>query len=305
MTRWISYAHPGGPDRVGVERGGEIRGLDPGESLLGLLQGGAGALAAAARRALETPAETVRLDDVRIRPLLTPPSLRDSMCFHQHIRNCRPAENEPRHQQYPIFYFSNPQSVIGARDEVRISPESRKFDYELEVGAVIGTTGENLSPAEAEAAIAGYTVFCDWSARDLQRERLVMIKGKDGATTLGPVMVTGDEIEHRRSAKGFDLAMTVTLNGTPFSAGNWSTISWSFADIVSYVSRGTRLVPGDVIGSGTVGWGCLLEYDISDPGRFPGWLTPGDRVELEIELIGRLEHTIAAPLPWHPLSSGC
>jgi 2-keto-4-pentenoate hydratase/2-oxohepta-3-ene-1,7-dioic acid hydratase in catechol pathway len=132
-----------------------------------------------------------------------------------------------------------------------------------------------------------------------------MIKGKDGATTLGPVMVTGDEIEHRRSAKGFDLAMTVTLNGTPFSAGNWSTISWSFADIVSYVSRGTRLVPGDVIGSGTVGWGCLLEYDISDPGRFPGWLTPGDRVELEIELIGRLEHTIAAPLPWHPLSSGC
>jgi hypothetical protein len=154
MTRWISYAHPGGPDRVGVERGGEIRGLDPGESLLGLLQGGAGALAAAARRALETPAETVRLDDVRIRPLLTPPSLRDSMCFHQHIRNCRPAENEPRHQQYPIFYFSNPQSVIGARDEVRISPESRKFDYELEVGAVIGTTGENLSPAGLTPAAA-------------------------------------------------------------------------------------------------------------------------------------------------------
>lgn len=304
MTRWISYANADGVPRVGVERGGDIFGLNPSESLLGLLQGGSDFLSAAARRAVEAPVEVVPLDQVTIRPLLTPPSLRDSMCFHEHIRNCRPTEVEPRHQQYPIFYFSNPQSVVGARDEVRISPESRKFDYELEVGAVIGVAGENLTPEQAEASIAGYTIFCDWSARDLQRERLVMIKGKDGATTLGPVLVTKDEIEHRRSDKGFDLAMTVTRNGTPFSAGNWSTIDWSFADIVSYASRGTRLVPGDVIGSGTVGWGCLLEYDITAPDRFPGWLTPGDRVEFEVELIGRLDHTIVAPLPWHPLSSG-
>ena len=132
-----------------------------------------------------------------------------------------------------------------------------------------------------------------------------MIKGKDGATTLGPVLVTRDEIEHRRKGKGFDLAMSVALNGIPFTEGNWSSIDWSFGDIVSYVSRGTRLVPGDVIGSGTVGWGCLLEHDISAPERFPGWLRPGDRVELEVELIGRLDHTIAPALPWHPLSSGC
>jgi 2-keto-4-pentenoate hydratase/2-oxohepta-3-ene-1,7-dioic acid hydratase in catechol pathway len=301
MTRWISYAHGDG-DRVGVVRDGTIFGLKPGASLRGLLE--SGVLDDAARRAVQSPFETLPLSDVQIRPLLIPPSLRDSMCFHQHIRNCRPTEVEPRHQHYPIFYFSNPQSIIGARDQVRISPESLKFDYELEVGAIIGTAAENMSPEQAEASIAGYTVFCDWSARDLQRERLVMIKGKDGATTLGPVMVTKDEIEHRRSSKGFDLAMTVTLNGTPFSAGNWSTIDWSFADIVSYVSRGTRLVPGDVIGSGTVGWGCLLEYEISAPDRFPGWLQPGDHVELEVELIGRLEHTIAGPLPWHPLSSG-
>lgn len=305
MSRFITYAHPGGPDRLGVLRDDRIHGLDQGTTLLAVLASGPGGLAAAARRAADTPAETVSLDDVRIRPLLVPPSLRDAMCFHEHIRHCRPTENEPRHRQYPVFYFTNPQSVIGSRDDVRISPESEKFDYELEVGAVIGTAGENLSPDEAEAAIAGYTVFCDWSARDLQRERLVMIKGKDGATTLGPVLVTKDEIEHRRRAKGFDLAMTVRLNGTPFSAGNWSTIDWSFADIVSYVSRGTRLVPGDVIGSGTVGWGCLLEHAISAPDRFPGWLQPGDRVELEIESIGRLDHTIAEPLPWHPLSSGC
>ena len=304
MTRWISYAHADGVARVGVERDGTIFGLAPEESLHGLLATGPDAMAAAARRAVEAPVDVAQVDEVTIRPLLTPPSLRDSMCFHQHIRNCRPTEVEPRHQQYPIFYFSNPQSVVGARDEVRISPESRKFDYELEVGAVIGVGGENLTPEQAEASIAGYTIFCDWSARDLQRERLVMIKGKDGATTLGPVLVTKDEIEHRRAGKGFDLAMTVTRNGAPFSAGNWSTIDWAFADIVSYASRGTRLVPGDVIGSGTVGWGCLLEYDISAPERFPGWLTPGDRVEFEVELIGRLDHTIAAPLPWHPLSSG-
>ncbi|MPQ96502.1 hypothetical protein GB931_00910 [Modestobacter sp. I12A-02628] len=300
MTRWMSYSHADGVERVGIERDGVVSGLAPGETMLGLLQ--AGALEEAAGR---PASETVAVADVRVLPLLVPPSLRDSMCFHEHIRNCRPTEVEPRHEQWPIFYFQNPQSVVGAHDEVRISPESAKFDYELEVGAVIGRAGENMTPEQAEASIAGYTVFCDWSARDLQRERLVMIKGKDGATTLGPVLVTADELEHRRSGKGFDLAMTVTLGGTPFSAGNWSSIDWSFADIVSYASRGTRLVPGDVIGSGTVGWGCLLEHDISAPDRFPGWLQPGDRVELEVELIGRLDHTIAAPLPFHPLSSGC
>jgi len=299
VTRWISYAHADGPDRVGIERDGVISGLAPGVTLLGLLQSGELEEAAGWE-----PVDTVALADVRVRPLLTPPSIRDSMCFHEHIRHCRPTEVEPRHEQWPIFYFGNPQSVIGAHDDVRISPESEKFDYELEVGAVIGTAGENMSPVEAEASIVGYTIFCDWSARDLQRERLVMIKGKDGATTLGPVLVTRDELEPRRSGKGFDLAMTVTRNGELFSSGNWSTINWSFADIVSYVSRGTKLVPGDVIGSGTVGWGCLLEYDISAPERFPGWLKPGDRMELEVDLIGRLDQTIAEPLPWHALSSG-
>jgi 2-keto-4-pentenoate hydratase/2-oxohepta-3-ene-1,7-dioic acid hydratase in catechol pathway len=146
MTRWISYAHGEG-DRVGVVRDGTIFGLKPGASLRGMLE--SGALDDAARRAVEWPFETAPLADVQIRPLLIPPSLRDSMCFHQHIRNCRPTEVEPRHQQYPIFYFSNPQSIIGARDQVRISPESRKFDYELEVGAIIGTAGENMSPQQA------------------------------------------------------------------------------------------------------------------------------------------------------------
>ena len=306
MTRWITYAHDSSPgvDRVGVLKDSTISGLAVGTTLLGLLEQGPEAMELAAARARAEPAERVALDDAHIRPLLTPPSLRDSMCFHEHIRNCRPTEVEPRHEQWPIFYFTNPQAVVGARDDVRISPECEKFDYELEIGAVIGVAGENLSPAEAEEAIIGYTIFCDWSARDLQRERLVMIKGKDGATTLGPTLVTKDEIEHRRSGKGFDLAMTVVLNGKPFSAGSWDTINWSFGDIVSYVSRGTRVVPGDVIGSGTVGWGCLLEHDISAPERFPGWLRPGDRVELEVELLGRLDHTIAEPTSWHPLSSG-
>ncbi|MFE2715289.1 fumarylacetoacetate hydrolase family protein [Streptomyces mirabilis] len=305
MTRWITYAGPAGQDRAGIVLDGIVHGLEDGLSLRGLLEeGGAAALAAAAEAAAQAPVETVPYDDAVIRPLLRPPALRDAMCFNEHIRNCRPGELDPRHSRYPYFWFGNPAAILGARDDVRIFPESEKFDYELEIGAVIGTEGENLSPEEAEAAIVGYTVFCDWSARDLQRERLVAIKGKDGATTLGPVMVTKDEIEHRRAGKGFDLAMSVTRNGEVFTTGNWSSIDWSFGDIVSYVSRGTRIVPGDVIGSGTVGWGCLLEHAVSAPDTFPGWLKPGDRVELEVELIGRLQHRITEPVPWHPLSSG-
>lgn len=301
MSRWMTYDNGAG-DRVGLVEGETILGLPEGETLLGLIQ--ADDLEGAAQRARETPAETVAVANVKILPLLTPPALRDAMCFHEHIRNCRPHENDERHSQYPFFWFGNPHAIVGAHDEVRVPPESQKFDYELEVGAVIGRSGENLSPEEAEDAIVGYTIFCDWSARDLQRERLVTIKGKDGATTLGPVLVTKDELEDRRAGKSYDLDMVVRRNGEVFTRGNWSTINWSFGDIVSYVSRGARIAAGDVIGSGTVGWGCLLEWDISAQDRFPGWLKPGDRVELEIERIGTLDHTIAEPVDWHPLSSG-
>ena len=139
--------------------------------------------------------------------------MRDSMCFHEHIRNVLgSADIDKRHTSYPVFYFSNPASVVGPLDDVAVSPGCEQFDYELEVAAVIGKAGTNIAPQDAASHIAGYTIYCDWSARDLQMDEMTLglgpAKGKDGATTLGPVLVTG-----RRKGKGFDLAMTVAING--------------------------------------------------------------------------------------------
>jgi 2-keto-4-pentenoate hydratase/2-oxohepta-3-ene-1,7-dioic acid hydratase in catechol pathway len=305
MTRWLAYANrTGGAERVGLVMEDNVHGVEPGPTLGGLIAAGEPALAAAARRATEAPAEVVPLADVEILPLLKPPVLRDAMSFHEHIRNCFPGSWDERHEKWPYFWIGNASTVIGAKDDVHLYPETSKFDYELEVGAVLGRGGMNLSADDAEDAILGYTIFCDWSARDLQFDRPAMIKGKDGATTLGPFLVTKDEIENRRSGLGFDISMTVRRNGTQFTQGNWSSINWSFPDVVSYASRGATLMPGDVIGSGTVGWGCLLEHERADPENFPGWLVAGDRLEFEIEGLGKLEHTILPAIPVPKLSNG-
>lgn len=181
---------------------------------------------------------------------------------------------DQRHLEVPGFYFSNAAAVIGPHDDVAISPGSEMFDFELEVAAVIGTPGSSIPREKAEEHIAGYLIFCDWSARDLQiQERALQLgpaKGKDGANSLGPMLVTPDEIAHLRSGEGFDLAMTAHVNGELVSEGRWSTIDWGFADIIAYASRGTRLRPGDVIGSGTVASGCLFEHFALDPAGFRG-----------------------------------
>ncbi len=306
--RFATYEAAGGRDRVGVLSGGTLHGLDTDKSLVELLAAGSNALTAAGTDALNKPHETIAWDSARIKGLLHPPSMRDSMCFHEHIRNARGSDIDERHRRYPAFYFSNPASVIGPYDDVSISPGCEQFDYELEVAAVIGTAGSNIRPQDAAKHIAGYTIYCDWSARDVQMDEMTVglgpAKGKDGATTLGPVLVTADELEPYRKGKGFNLAMTVAINGQPFSAGNWSTIDWSFDDVIAYTSRGTHLVPGDVLGSGTVGRGCLLEHFRMDLAGFRGWLTPGDEVVLEVEKIGQLRQKVVPPVERHPLSSG-
>ncbi|MHA6783063.1 fumarylacetoacetate hydrolase family protein [Pseudonocardia saturnea] len=201
-----------------------------------------------------------------------------------------------------MFYFSNPAAVRGPGDEIPLSPGYR-FDYEVEVAAVIGRAGSDLRPDQAERHIAGYTVLCDWSARDLQAVEAPMgfgpVKGKDGATSLGPVLVTPDELEPYRNGRGFDLAMSATVNGHPVGGGTWADIHWSFGQMLAYASRGTQLVPGDVIGSGTVGNGCLLERS-DRPDAHP-WLRPGDVVDTTVEGIGTLtgrivEGTAVVPL---------
>ena len=246
-----------------------------------------------------------------LRAPFQPRTLRDCIGFLQHLRNCQGGVDMPlsqRHLEVPGFYFSNAGAVTGPRDDIPVPPGCRWFDFELEVAAVIGTPGTSIPREKAEDHIAGYLVYCDWSARDLQiEERALQLgpaKGKDGANSLGPMLVTPDEIAHRRSGEAFDLAMTVSVNGEHVGGGTWSSIDWSFADIVAYASRGTQLRPGDVIGSGTVPTGCLFEHYAMDPEHFRGWLAPGDEVVLAVEELGELRHRIVAGPAVNPLRTG-
>lgn len=306
--RWITFADPAG-DRVGLVTDDGVHPLEPGTTLLGLLDEGPDAMASAAAQAHASSA--VPFDDLVLRAPFQPRTLRDCIGFLQHLRNCQGGVDMPlsqRHLEVPSFYFSNAGAVTGPRDDIPVPPGCRWFDFELEVAAVIGTAGTSIPREKAEDHIVGYLVYCDWSARDLQiEERALQLgpaKGKDGANSIGPMLVTADEIAHRRSGEAFDLAMTVSVNGEHVGGGRWSSIDWSFADIVAYASRGTRLRPGDVIGSGTVPTGCLFEHFAMDPEHFRGWLQPGDEVVLAIEELGELRHRIVEGDAVNPLRTG-
>jgi fumarylacetoacetate (FAA) hydrolase len=219
------------------------------------------------------------LGSVRLRaPVPYPPSVRDFYAFERHVataRSRRGLEVPPEWYEAPVFYFSNPAAIAGPNDVVRFPPESVERDYELEAAAVIGFDGR----------IAGFTIMNDWSARDVQRTEMAVglgpAKGKDFATSLGPVLVTPDELGDLR------LEMVARVNGEERSRGNLAEMHWRWRDIVAHAARNTRLLPGDVLGSGTVGGGCILEHG---DGR---WLRSGDVVELEIERIGVLRNTVA------------
>ncbi len=307
--RWVTYRSPSdGSQRPGLLRGGRVHGLEVGETLLGLI-GSEGGLPAAAQRAGADAAEVVELADVRLcAPIPQPPSVRDFLSFEEHLRNAVRAlgrEKVPEvWYEQPVFYFTNPAAVRGPDEEIPISPGCAQFDYEVEVAAVVGRVGSDLSPAEAESHIAGYTIFCDWSARDVQaRESTIGLgpaKGKDGATSIGPALVTPDELDPYRSGKGYRLAMRAAVNGQDLGGGSWADIHWSFGQMLAYASRGTELRPGDVIGSGTVGTGCLLELSgLHGSDRYP-WLQAGDEVTVEVEQLGALTGRIvagSAPVP--------
>jgi fumarylacetoacetate (FAA) hydrolase len=210
-------------------------------------------------------------------PVTRPPSVRDFYAFERHVQTARAQrglEMAPEWYQLPVFYFSNPAAVNGPEDEVLFPPDSSAWDYELEAAAVIGAGGR----------IAGFTVMNDWSARDLQKMEMAVglgpAKGKDFATSLGPVLVTPDELGDLR------LEMVARVNGEERSRGNLGDIHWPWEDLAAHAARNTRLSAGDVLGSGTVGTGCILEHG---DGR---WLRPGDVVELEIERIGVLRNVV-------------
>ena len=296
--RWVTYRSPSaGAPRAGLESGGRILGLRSPERLLDLLGDDGETLARAAESATVDPLDVIAYDTAELlAPVPQPPSVRDFMAFEAHVRNARGGSVDPGWYELPVFYFSNPASIHGPRDPVGVPPLTTQFDYELEVAAVVGRGGRDLDPATAEAHIAGYTIFCDWSSRDLQfREMTQMLgpaKGKDSATTLGPMLVTPDELEPHRGGNAYRLAMRASVNGVGYSSGDMGDIHWTFGELLAYASRGTRVVPGDVIGSGTVGSGCILELSRVHGGdRYP-WLAPGDRVRLEIEQLGAIDTTI-------------
>jgi 2-keto-4-pentenoate hydratase/2-oxohepta-3-ene-1,7-dioic acid hydratase in catechol pathway len=307
--RWVTYASPAlGADRPGLVREDMIHGLGDPPTLLALLRDDA-TLRGPAERALASPLEIVPLSSAQLRaPVPVPPSIRDFMAFESHVANSRRRlgqEVDPDWYELPVFYFTNPSAVCGPYDDVAVSPGSSQFDYELEIAAVVGRPGTNLSPAQAESHIAGYMVMCDWSARDLQlremRQLLGPAKGKDSATSLGPVLVTPDELESRRQGRAFDLQMTASVNGVPYSSGNLAELYWSFGQMLAYASRGTSVEIGDVFGSGTVGSGCILELSgLHGTERYP-WLHPGDEVRLEVEALGAIVARIAVAAPVVPL----
>ena len=308
--RWATYRSPAdGQEHAALVLDGLLHALPAGEPLIDLVADSGRSLKAASQRALRSPFEVVAEDDVRLlAPVPRPPSFRDFMAFENHYVNTRRGLGlavEPVFYEQPCFYFSNPAAVIGPDADVPMAPGSAQFDFELEVGVVIGHAGANLAPDEAEAHIAGYTILCDWSARDLQATETSFgtgpAKGKDTATSLGPYMVTPDELQPFRRGRGFDLKMTAKVNGVPYSAGNWSSIYWDVPQLIAFASRGTELRSGDVVGTGTVDTGSIMELAaVHGSERYP-WLLPGDEVVLEVEQLGTVRGRIKAGAEVIPL----
>lgn len=285
----------------------------PGVSSLAALLGACGGLPElleAGAAMLDVPPGP-NVSEVRLLPPLEPPTVRDFVTFEEHVEGVRRSidGNAGVPEQWyaaPTFYFTNPYAVYGPHDDIPVPPGSRVLDFELEVAAVIGTEGRDLTPEQAREHIVGYTVFNDWSARDLQSAEMKVnlgpCKGKDTATTLGPYLVTADEFEKYRDPDGFlRLALTASVNGEVVGEDLMSNMSWTFEEMVAYASRGTWVRPGDVLGSGTCGnGGCLAELWGVRGRQDPPPLGPGDTVTLTVEGIGSVSNTVVAgpdPLP--------
>lgn len=226
-------------------------------------------------------------------------SIRDFYAFEQHVKTCRQhrgLDMLPQWYQVPVFYFSNPVCVIGDGESVAAPHGSLALDYELELACVVGKVACDLpSDDSAMDCLAGFTIMNDWSARDIQRVEMAVglgpSKSKDFATSLGPKLVPFEELRDCYRNGRLHLEMTATVNGKEYSRGNAGSMFWTWPQILAHASRDTELRPGDVLGSGTVGTGCILELT---PEAVGGWLKPGDVVELTIERIGTLRNTVVA-----------
>ncbi len=245
-------------------------------------------------------------------PVPNPTSCRDGYAFRQHVaaaRRNRKVDMIAEFDQYPIFYFTNHNAIQGPGDIVCMPDHFQKLDFELEASVVLCKKGRNIKASEADKYIAGYMIMNDMSARTLQMEEMLLnlgpAKGKDFSTVIGPVLVTPDELEAYKipakpnhTGNNYNLGMKCWVNGVQVSEGNMGDMDWTFAEIIERCAYGADVLPGDVIGSGTVGTGCFLELNgtglLNDPNYKVQWLQPGDVVEMEIDGLGKLSNTIVA-----------
>jgi len=275
------------------------------------------ALMPVARALLARPGPLLDPDGVTLlAPVPRPVAMRDGYAFRQHVataRRNRGLEMIPEFDLFPVTYFTNHQAVIGPGPLEVLEHHLARLDYELELAVVTGRPLRDCTLEEADAAIFGYMIMNDWSARGLQMEEMKLslgpCKGKDFATGLGPWLVTPDELPLEATAQGRVLRarMTCAVNGQLLSDGEAGSMNWTFAQILQRTAYGVRLSPGEVLGSGTVGTGCLLELNgskITDD----LWLRPGDVVTMEVEGLGRLENTVVQgqgpELPFTLVSQG-
>ncbi|MFC8797791.1 fumarylacetoacetate hydrolase family protein [Promicromonospora sp. NPDC057138] len=304
MVRITRWRHEG-VERGGFVHDGAVFALPGRDPVNDLLEAGLSATLRIADNTLGAAAGH-HLADVDLLPPLQPRSIRDFVTFEEHVegivrRMSDQAVVVDEWYQAPTFYFTNPHTVRATDEQIGIPAGCQELDYEAEVGIVIGrmpgSSGTNLDYDDAQAHIFGLTVLNDWSARDLQlREMRVGLgpcKGKDFATTLGPWIVTADEFAPRFTDDGFlPLAMRVRVNGHEYGSDLLSNMGWPLSDLVRYASADSRVVPGDVLGTGTCGRGCLAELWGRKGDLTPPPLVPGDVVEVEVEGIGTIRNSI-------------
>jgi fumarylacetoacetate (FAA) hydrolase len=253
---------------------------------------------------------TTLADAALLPPIPFPASCRDAYAFRQHVeaaRRNRKMDMIPEFDQFPVFYFTNHNSIQGPGEIVCMPDHFKQLDFELEAAIVICKPGKNIPAADADAYIGGLMIMNDISARTLQMEEMRLnlgpAKGKDFATIIGPMLVTLDELEayeipcpENHTGKAWNLTMTCAINGIQVSKGNMQEMTWTFAEIIERCSYGTQLFAGDIIGSGTVGTGCFLELNgsgkLTDDQYQEQWLKEGDVIEMEIEGLGKLTNTI-------------
>lgn len=309
--RWACFENKGSR-QIGLVIDDAVHALEPHKTLLSLLGDDGEMLERAGDDARNNPRAVLPLASLTLLPPIPePPTVRDFYAFEQHARAGRKSRGQELPEEWyqiPVFYFTNPAALIGDGAPVALPPGCAMLDYEVEVAAIIGRGGSDIAPRDADRHIIGYTILNDWSARDLQRKEMKLglgpAKAKDFASTMGPFLVTADEIAPYRKGAAFDLSMTAAVNGVEYTRGNLADIHWSFEEMLAFASRGTRVRAGDIIGSGTCATGCILELSQTHGSeRFP-WLKPGDHVTVAVDRLGQISNTVHAGRPPIPLRAG-